>query len=313
VITMLLAILEEKRLVEWTFLLKFLLQPPALTTPTDASTGSLLVGRFFLRALPNKLSVMLCSNLVLPEERMEAALNLPKEVFVAPWRSLYFSGALDRVNIPEYCTHTILKWEWEIPEISEKILGSNIHTVFCTSTGKKCPLQTICYPDWVKPEIYSSEPKSGTFFIGWANNLLRRELVQKYSGRPEFSVKLRESYYNYDSKRNKEFEKEYCDGLATSEFCLCPKGVGSGTRRFWEALAAGSIPILISDEFELPRCWDWDNTIIRLSEKKALYLNDALIHHTRIPNKAERKENCYKAHKFFTDPANISEYIRKCL
>jgi len=269
--------------------------------------------RFLRREILNKYSAMLCSSLVLPEERMELSLRAPKEVFVVPWRSLHFSGALDRVHIPPYCTHTILKWEWEIPEISEKILNSNIHTVFCTSTGKKCPLKTICYPDWVKPEIYSAEPKSGTFFMGWANNQLRREIVQKYSGRPEFSVKLRESYYNYDSKRNKEFEKEYCDGLASSEFCICPKGVGSGTRRFWEALAAGSIPILISDELELPRGWDWDSTIIRLSEKKALYLPDALVHYTRIPNKALRKENCYKAHEFFSSPERVSEYIVKCL
>lgn len=256
---------------------------------------------------------MLSYSLTLPEERLESELELPKEVFVAPWRSLYFSNALSRVQIPEYCTHTILKWEWEIPEISEKILNSNIHTVFCTSTGKKCPLKTVAYPDWVKPEIYSKKEKSGVFFLGWANNSLRRDIVQKYSEKPGFSVKLRDSFYNYDSQRNKDFEREYCDGLAAAQFCICPRGVGSGTKRFWEALAAGSIPILISDELVLPNCWEWGSTIVRMSEKTARYVPDSILHYTRTKDLDLKRSNCLKAHEFFTNPQNLSKYIRKCL
>lgn len=256
---------------------------------------------------------MLFSNQTLPEEVLEASLNVPDCVFVAPWRSLYFSGALDRVKIPPHCTHTILKWEWEIPEISEKILQSNIHTVFCTSTGPKCPLRTVAYPDWVKPEIYSKEPKSGIFFMGWENNQLRKHIAKAYSNKEGFSVKLRNSYYNYDSARNKAFEQEYCDALAAAKFSICPRGIGTGTRRFWESLAAGAVPILISDGLTLPDCWDWHDTIIRMRETTAIYTPDSILHYSRTRGVEEKSEKCKKAHEFFTNPENLSRYITKCL
>ena len=59
--------------------------------------------------------------------------------------------------------------------------------------------------------------------------------------------------------------------LLGSIYCLCPSGSGPNSIRFWEALAVGSIPILLSDTLDLPK-YDvegadgWDETIIRIKE-----------------------------------------------
>jgi len=249
---------------------------------------------------------------VLPEEQFEFNfVDLDPRLYIAPWRSLFIARKLNEVKIPDICTHTILRWEWEIPEINNVILKSNIKNVFCTSTSLRWPIKSYLYPDFVKPEIKDEEPKSGVFLMGWANNELRKSILKNYSG--QFSVTLRDSYYNYDESRNKARENEYVQGLSQCSFALCPKGVGSGTRRFWEALAAGAIPVLISDELELPNIWDWSNTIVRVSEKRALYVPNVLYHVTIFKEIEEKRRMCKLAHKFFSEPANIRKYIKNVI
>jgi hypothetical protein len=99
--------------------------------------------------------------------------------------------------------------------------------------------------------------------------------------------------------------------LNSSRFSLCPRGTGNGTRRFWESLAAGAIPILISDEFEPPRCWNWGDTIIRVSEKSAATYPENLIHCMIITSAREKelRRNCLSAHAFFSNPLNLVEYF----
>ena len=48
---------------------------------------------------------------------------------------------------------------------------------------------------------------------------------------------------------------------------MCPSGSGPNSIRFWESLAVGSIPVLLSDSLELPKHKLWDDVIIRIKEK----------------------------------------------
>jgi len=72
----------------------------------------------------------------------------------------------------------------------------------------------------------------------------------------------------FSNKYNKiKQEDEYKQILQRSLFSLCPRGSSCSSVRFWESLHAGSIPILISDNWLLPE-WDWNNTIIKIKEKE---------------------------------------------
>lgn len=54
--------------------------------------------------------------------------------------------------------------------------------------------------------------------------------------------------------------------LRRSWFVLCPRGHGTSTVRIYEAMAAGSVPVVISDEWEPPPGPDWDGFALRWPE-----------------------------------------------
>eukprot|EP00929_Paragymnodinium_shiwhaense_P109023 TRINITY_DN75389_c0_g1_i1.p1 TRINITY_DN75389_c0_g1~~TRINITY_DN75389_c0_g1_i1.p1 ORF type:complete len:571 (-),score=99.80 TRINITY_DN75389_c0_g1_i1:26-1738(-) len=63
----------------------------------------------------------------------------------------------------------------------------------------------------------------------------------------------------------------YTEVLGNSQFCLCPKGASSYTSRVFEALFAGCIPVILSDEVRLPFAdlVDWSQFSIRWPMAKA--------------------------------------------
>lgn len=64
---------------------------------------------------------------------------------------------------------------------------------------------------------------------------------------------------------------EYNRLLRRSTFALCPSGAGPNTIRFWEALALGAIPVVLSDGMCLPTPTggdDWSGCLIRIEEAR---------------------------------------------
>ena len=55
------------------------------------------------------------------------------------------------------------------------------------------------------------------------------------------------------STRERESAREYNELLSSSKFSLCPSGAGPNSIRLWEALGAGSVPVILADSYELPR------------------------------------------------------------
>lgn len=71
--------------------------------------------------------------------------------------------------------------------------------------------------------------------------------------------------------------------LSESLFSLCPAGAGPNTLRFWESLGAGSIPVLLSDQYELPNLEFqgqgievWQQAIVIQPEAKLAELDERL-------------------------------------
>jgi hypothetical protein len=112
-------------------------------------------------------------------------------------------------------------------------------------------------------------------------------------------------------------ESEYKNILERSKFSICPRGSSPSSVRFWESIAAGAIPILVSDDWVLPE-WDWDNTILKISEDQfTSYGYDDISHLVdRVLNDCDRynrlQTNCkLAANKFKSD--NFKDYILKNL
>jgi hypothetical protein len=65
--------------------------------------------------------------------------------------------------------------------------------------------------------------------------------------------------------------------LGRSRFVLCPRGHGTSSFRLQEALAAGRVPVIISDDWEPPRGPDWAAACLRWPERRVGALPKALV------------------------------------
>ena len=93
--------------------------------------------------------------------------------------------------------------------------------------------------------------------------------------------------------------------LINSKYTLCPSGSGPNSIRFWEALGAGSIPILLADTLELPEHELWNNAILRIPEKNVSKLSE-ILNSISASQENIMRENCIKLYNYFKD-----NYINK--
>jgi hypothetical protein len=77
-----------------------------------------------------------------------------------------------------------------------------------------------------------------------------------------------EFHDHHDAPTRAANRDRYVELLANSRIAICPRGAGAATFRFWEALAMGCVPLLISDNLVLPLedRINWDSVILRLAE-----------------------------------------------
>lgn len=108
------------------------------------------------------------------------------------------------------------------------------------------------------------------------------------------------------SSEKNGFESFYSSLMGKSVFSLCPRGTGPGTIRFWEALAHGSIPVVISDNWEPPEFEvnffgqiynNWNDLIIRVSENSLEDIPSILL---SVDNVDLRSKLCKLAYQYFS-------------
>lgn len=86
--------------------------------------------------------------------------------------------------------------------------------------------------------------------------------------------------------------------LLDSQFILCPRGAGLNSARFFEALALGRIPILISDYSKLPleESIDYSKFIVRAPENSLTSIPERIRlfrQHQDLRDASELAHNCY--------------------
>jgi hypothetical protein len=68
----------------------------------------------------------------------------------------------------------------------------------------------------------------------------------------------------------------YSETVIRSKFVLCPRGHGRSSFRLFETLAAGRVPVIISDDWLAPPGVDWDECAIRVRESEAHSVGEVL-------------------------------------
>lgn len=65
-----------------------------------------------------------------------------------------------------------------------------------------------------------------------------------------------------------DYRAKYLDILARSRFILCPRGYGVSSFRIYEALRAGRVPVIISDDWVAPRGPEWSSCAVFIRERQ---------------------------------------------
>lgn len=73
-----------------------------------------------------------------------------------------------------------------------------------------------------------------------------------------------------------DYRRRYGKELAAARFILCPRGAGVGSMRVFEAMKAGRVPIVISDDWVPPTGPEWETFSVRVAEDDAARIPDVL-------------------------------------
>lgn len=103
------------------------------------------------------------------------------------------------------------------------------------------------------PGCYISDIREKIFGIESKNNIY---IKRRDHWHFEYAVYGAQGFTATDladqQKKDKENLSEYVKVLSQTKYSLCPSGSGPNSIRFWESFVFGSIPVLISDELEVP-------------------------------------------------------------
>ena len=131
----------------------------------------------------------------------------------------------------------------------------------------------------------------------------RDDIFIKNTGGWHFNELVYSNKQNYDNKfeesvSHKNNTEKYNEVLLNSRFSLCPSGTGPSSIRFWESLAVGAIPVLLSDTMDLPKHSLWPEAVIFMKEKD--YENICSVLESVSPEEEEtRRSNCLEIYKHF--------------
>lgn len=193
-----------------------------------------------------------------------------------PWRS--FPGVYVSASARQFDDRMQRAWAYcKAPEVVTSSVNPDLLFSFVASDSHRCrkPLFRLRHPDALVEEVRD--------FMFWD------------SAAPGFADR-RASYQNT---------------LARSRFVLCPRGRGTSTFRLYEALAAGRVPVILSDDWVPPSGPDWERFCLRWPEGTVDGLVELLEERNRDwPSMSAAAVRAHNA--FFTTDASFHRIVDLC-
>jgi hypothetical protein len=115
-------------------------------------------------------------------------------------------------------------------------------------------------------------------FQGGSTSIVRKRLYNLKFNRSDVLIENTSAYWHWDNSQPGRLERQrrYAETLAASHFVLCPRGAGVGSYRFFEVMAAGVTPVLLSDDYALTPGPAWDTFLIQVRERDIAKLPEIL-------------------------------------
>ena len=142
-------------------------------------------------------------------------------------------------------------------------------------------------------------------FHGRRNCRVRTNILNCPYDRPDVQVLETSGFMHWNDGivGTQQDQQDYADALAHSHFALCPRGMGFGSIRFFEAMEMGVAPVLLSDRYALPPGPDWQSFLLQVPESDYARLPSLL--EARLAESAERGRRARQAWEQFFAPELI--------
>jgi len=220
------------------------------------------------------------------------------KVFINLWKSLgitkvytvHKSKGEDNINGVEILPCPLYAVNFEDKSRNKKFIGVNYFS-------KERPL-LYSFIGAYNPHCYITDIRERIYEMKHPKNCLVEKTNSWHFEKMVYSkMQNSKGELNENEKQRLKGEK-YNEVLLNSRYTLCPSGSGPNSIRLWEALACGSIPVLLADTLELPKHELWKDTIVEVKEKDLLKLPEIL---GEIGNEKEMRKNCLELYKYFKD------------
>ena len=112
----------------------------------------------------------------------------------------------------------------------------------------------------------TTEPTLLFSFVGSTTHKVRSEILRLQHPRARLEDTGHFVFYDRSSPDYGSRRKFFLDTLSQSKFVLCPRGHGSSSIRLFETIAAGRVPVVISDSWHPPAGLAWQGFCLFVPE-----------------------------------------------
>ena len=113
-----------------------------------------------------------------------------------------------------------------------------------------------------------AEPDLLFSYLGRLGHPVREAIVQLRHPRALIEDTSRLSFFGAATEEVSAQKRRYADVLRRSKFVLCPVGSGASSFRLFETMAAGSVPVIVSDSWVPPLGPKWEDFSVIVPERK---------------------------------------------
>ncbi len=118
-------------------------------------------------------------------------------------------------------------------------------------------------------------------------------------------------FYDSSSKDYARRKGLFEESIVSSKFVLCPRGHGTSSIRMYEAMAAGSVPVVISDHWVPPTGVDLDGAILRWPEGRITGLVEFL--ESQEPDwRSMSSRTAEVFDRYFAPPVSFHNIVEQC-
>jgi len=179
---------------------------------------------------------------------------------------------------------------------------------------------TLYSDDYLNPFVQDHNPSAGDTkpkeyllsFVGRNSHPVRTTISNLNFERKDILIEDSSDFDRWHQKVKPEKQKLYFEILIRSKFSICPRGNGTSTLRLFESMQLGVAPVIVSDQWLLPRGPNWDAFSIIIKEKDVGELESIVRSYEDVYEEMGRQAQM-AFNQFFSDSVYFNYVIDNCM